>query len=129
MDADPRFFVQSLVLPWGVLDQVRELTELREALGQLEEDEDQRPVFVQFLEHEVQTVFDVTEKAFYTPEEEAAVYEELRASARVLRETLEVAMDRNLLECLSWCMSVSRNTLYTRIRDKAVLIEGILTPA
>ena len=41
MDADPRFFVQSLVLPWGVLDQVRELVDLREELEQFEEDENQ----------------------------------------------------------------------------------------
>ena len=129
MDTTPRFRVEGLILPSAVIYEVGELIELREELQQLEEDENQDQFFVQFLEKEVQAVFDVTEKTFYTPQEEAAVYEALRASARVLRETLEIEMRRNLLECLSWDMSASRNTLYTRIRDKAILIEGIMTPA
>jgi len=127
MDTTPRFCVEGLILPSAVIYEVGELIELREELQQLEEDENQDQFFVQFLEKEVQAVFDVTEKTFYTPQEEAAVYEALRASARVLRVTLEVEMRRNLLECLSWDMSAYRNTLYTRIRDKAILIEGIMT--
>ena len=128
LDADPRFFVQTLVLPWDVLDLVRELVELRAELEQLESDAHQDQEMVKFLKEEVQTVFDVTEKAFYTSEEEAEVYEELRASARVLRATTEAEMVHNLLECLSYSMAISRDNLYSRIRETAIQIASIHTP-
>jgi len=126
LDADPRFFVQSTVLPWAVLEPIRELVELRAELKQFEKDEKQGKRFVTFLEKEVQAMFDVTERSFYTPEEEAVVYKELRASARVVLGTLNI--HETPMECMSWGVCVSRNEIYSRIHDKADMIARIHTP-
>ena len=118
------YFVQSLILPNEVLEMVEELVNFREELEMTERD----GTLKFFLEKEVQAMVTVTETCFYTAIEELCVYEELRASARVVLEAIMVATGGAEVEGLAYCMPIYRNEIWAQIRDGASRIEAILDP-
>ena len=117
-------FIESLILPNEVMELVEELVNSREELEITERDWNLKF----FLEREVQAMVTVTETCFYTASEERCVYEELRASARVVLEAIKVATGGVEVERLAYCMPSYRNEMWAEIRDGASRIEAILDP-
>jgi len=111
-----RFFVQSLVLPYAVLELVPELIASRMGLEETE-GAGETPRF--FFEKEVNAILDATEVAFFSAEQEEAAYEELRTSAWEVEKSLLIATKGVQLEDLEYCIAESRWRLYRTICDKA----------